>query len=81
MTPKQQGQLGLFHIEEAILEVLSEEQEGLGPADISRCIGINGHPDADLSLTFAVAHGVLVELEQKGAVEKLENSRWKLIGE
>lgn len=78
MTPKQMGRLGLFHIEEAILEVLSEEPEGLTPANISRRIGINGQPDADLALTFAIAHGALVELEQKGAVEKLPNSRWKL---
>ena len=78
MTPKQMGRLGLFHIEEAILEVLSEEPEGLTPANISRRIGIPGHPEADLALTFAIAHGVLVELEQKGSVEKLDNSRWKL---
>lgn len=31
MTPKQIGRLGLFHIEEAILAVLSEEPEGLKP--------------------------------------------------
>ena len=36
MTPKQMGRLGLFHIEEAIIEVLSQEPEGLRPAEISR---------------------------------------------
>lgn len=78
MTPKQMGRLGLFHIEEAILEVLSEKPEGLKPADISRCIGIYGHPEAELSLTYAIAHGTLIELEQKGSVEKTEDSRWRL---
>lgn len=78
MTPKQMGRLGLFHIEEAILEVLSEETDGLKPADISRRIGIPGQPDANLALTFAIVHGALVELEQKGLVTRLENSRWKL---
>ena len=78
MTPKQMGRLGLFHIEEAILEVLSEEPEGLTPANISKRIGIYGHPDAELALTYAIAHGTLVELEQKGFVERSDSSRWKL---
>ena len=78
MTPKQMGRLGLFHIEEAILEVLSEAPEGLSPADISRAIGIYGHKDADLALTYAIAHGALIELQQKGAVEKLGKSCWRL---
>ena len=78
MTPKQMGRLGLFHIEEAILEVLSEEPEGLTPAHISRRIGIYGHPQADLALTYAIAHGTLVELKQKGSIERTDGSRWKL---
>ena len=78
MTPKQMGRLGLFHIEEAILEVLSGETEGLRPADISRRIGIPGQPEASLALTFAIVHGALVELEKKGLVEKLDNGSWKL---
>lgn len=36
MTPKQIGRLGLYHIQEAILEVLSEAPEGWQPAEISR---------------------------------------------
>ena len=78
MTPKQMGRLGLFHIEEAILEVLSEEPEGLTPANISKRIGIYGHPEAELSLTYAIAHGTLVKLEQKGSVERSDGSRWRL---
>ena len=78
MTPKQMGRLGLFHIEEAILEVLSEEPEGLTPASISRRIGIYGHPEAELALTYAIAHGTLVELEQRGSVERSDGSRWRL---
>ena len=78
MTPKQMGRLGLFHIEEAILEVLSEESEGLTPANISKRIGIYGHPEAELALTYAIAHGTLIELEQKGAIERSDGSRWRL---
>ena len=60
MTPKQMGRLGLFHIEEAILEVLSEEPEGLRSAEISRRIGILGYDDIDLALRYAVAWGALI---------------------
>ena len=78
MTPKQMGRLGLFHIEEAVLEVLLEEPEGLMPAEISKRIGIRGYPDSDLSLTYAIVHGVLIQLKIKELVEKLETGHWKL---
>ena len=84
MTPKQMGRLGLFHIEEAILEVLSEEPEGFAPSRISRHIGITGYSDPGMSLRYAIVHGALVQLKRKGLVERvlLENgentSRWKL---
>ena len=78
MTPKQMGRLGLFHIEEAILEVLSQEPEGLRPAQISRRIGIIGHNDPDLALRYAVVWGALIELREKGLVERGENQCWKL---
>ena len=78
MTPKQMGRLGLFHIEEAILEVLSEEPEGLTPANISGGIGIRGYDDPGLSLKYAIVHGALIQLKRKGIVEKLETGHWKL---
>ena len=80
MTPKQMGRLGLFHIEQAILEVLSEEPEGLQPADISRSIGIIGYNDPDLALRYALVWGALIQMKTKGLVEKFDpdSPRWKL---
>ena len=84
MTPEQMGRLDLFHIEEAILEVLSEEPEGLESNVISKRIGILGYDDPDLALRYAVVWGALIQLKRKGLVEKalLNNawptSRWKL---
>lgn len=81
MTPKQMGRLGLFHIEEAILEVLLEESEGLKPGQISRRIGIVGYSDPELNLRYAVVWGALIQLKSKGLVEKCatgDTQRWKL---
>ena len=84
MTPKQMGRLGLFHIEEAILEVLSEELEGLTPSRISIRIGILGYSDPGLSLRYAIVHGALVQLKRQELIERVrldngeETSRWKL---
>ena len=64
------GQLGLFHIEEAILKVLSEKPGGLRPAEISRRIGISGYDDIDLALRYVVAWGALIQLKNRGLVEK-----------
>ena len=87
MTPKQMGRLGLFHIEEAILEVLSEETEGLEPNEISKRIGILGYDDPDLALRYAVVWGALIQLKRKGLVERVtlvngwSTSRWRLTEE
>ena len=80
MTPKQMGRLGLYHIQEATLEVLSEAPEGLQPAEISRRIGIAGYPDEDeLALKFAIVWGALIYLKHDNLVEKIEDTpRWKL---
>lgn len=82
MTPKQMGRLGLFHIEEAILEILAEAPDGLQPAEISRRIGIYGYNDPDLALTYAIVHGALIQLKHKGFVERIPISEnvnvWKL---
>ena len=84
MPPKQMGRLGLFHIEEAILEVLSEETEGLQPNEISRCIGILGYDDPDLALRYAVVWGALIQLKRKKRVERVRlntgegTARWRL---
>ncbi len=53
MNPKQQARLGLFHLEEAILDVLSVE-EPLEPSPISTRIGIRSLTDASLTLAYAI---------------------------
>lgn len=83
MTPKQMGRLGLFHIEEAILEVLSEEPEGLKPGEISKRIGIDAHSDQRMTRSYAIVHGTLVKLKSEGAVQRVDEEdsdehRWQL---
>jgi hypothetical protein len=83
MTPKQIGRLGLFHIEEAILEVLETEPEGLPPADISRAIGVRGYYSGDETygrgLYYYIVRGALDKLYSENRVERAGGSqRWKL---
>lgn len=83
MTPKQMGRLGLFHIEEAILEVLSEEPEGLKPGEISNRIGIGPYFDQRMSHSYGVVHGILVKLKAEGLAQRVNEEdssehRWQL---
>jgi hypothetical protein len=78
MNPKQQARLGLFHLEEAILDVLSVE-EPLEPSPISTRIGIRSLTDASSTLAYAIVHGVLVKLKEEGRVDRVGNNQgWKL---
>ena len=76
-NPKQMARLGVFYIQEAILDILEAETEPLLPSEISRKIGIIP-PDEGPALKFAIVHGVLAKLQNEGLVEKAENMRWKL---
>ncbi len=63
MTPKQMGRLGVFYIEEAILEVLETEPQGLPPAGISKAIGVLGYHSGDETygrgVYYYIVRGVL----------------------
>ena len=79
MTPKQMGRLGLFHIGEAILEVLSEKPNGLRPEHISKAIGIRKYTDERFNQSYAIVNAVLIKLKEEGYVERCEGPEWKLI--
>ena len=70
MTPKQQARLGVFHIEEAILEVLEQASEGLEPEGVSAILGISDY----LSI-----QGILTKLQREGSVEVIRGNRWKIV--
>ena len=78
MTPKQMGRLGLFHIGEAILEVLSEKPEGLKPEHVSKAIGIRKYTDGRFNQSYAIVNAVLIKLAEEGYVERCEGPEWKL---
>lgn len=83
MTPKQMGRLGLFHIEEAIIEVLSQEPEGLRPGEISNRIGIGSYSDERMTRSYAIVHGTLVKLKMEGVTQRVDEEdsseyRWQL---
>ena len=78
MTLKQMGRLGLFHIGEAILEVLSEEPEGLKPEHISKAIGIRKYTDERFNQSYAIVNAVLIKLKEEGYVERCIGPEWKL---
>ena len=79
MTPKQLARLGIFHIEEAILEVLFQAtDEYTLAADISRKIGIAQSYD---QYSWIVAP-ILDKLAEEGRVEPrivgTQKRGWKL---
>ena len=77
MTARQQTALGLFHLEESILDVLSLEGQ-LEPGQISDRIGIRRLIDERHNTHYGIVQGVLVKLKEEGRVERCENSDWKL---
>ena len=83
MTTKQMGRHGVFYIEEAILEVLETEPEGLSPADISTAIGIPGYHSGNETygkgVYYYIVRGVLDKLYSENRIERAGASqRWKL---
>lgn len=80
MTTKQMARLGLFYIEEAILEVLEAESEPLDGPEISRRVGIEScsDPDRKLENAHAVVHGVLVKLLREERVDRVLKQQGKL---
>ena len=82
LHPKQLARIGIFYLEEAVLDVLLEakyEQEYLQPAEISRRAGMTHvlYESGDM------AYGVLAKLEGEGRVESSPKPkrRWQLTDE
>lgn len=73
IRPKQHARMGMFYLEEAVLDVLLEaayEEECLGAAAISRRAGIFRDRGEVNIMNDAIAHGVLVKLSDEGRVER-----------
>ena len=78
--PKQYARMGIFLLEEAILDVLLEAQlknECLGPTAISKKIGIFRSQDNHRGY---IAYNILQKLEDEGRVERCPSVRggWQL---
>ena len=73
IRPKQFARMGLFHLEEAVLDVLLEtryEHECIGPAEISRRSGIyRDRGDLDV-MNDAIVWGILNKLHSEGKVKR-----------
>ena len=85
IRPKQFARIGMFHLEEAILDVLLEakhEDQCLGAAAISRRAGIfrdggegGGDPqEPPKSMNDAIVTGLLVKMFKEGRVVKCKQS-------
>ena len=80
MTPKQFARIGVFHLEEAILEVLFQaDSEYMRTTDITRAIGIKSFDNWD----WIVGRLLRSKLEEDGRVESRRSERgtrtgWKL---
>ncbi len=85
IRPRQHARLGMFYLEESVLDVLLEskyEGECIGAAEISRRSGIfRSRGDVD-AMNDAIVHGILVKLHEENRVQRCKqtNNRggWKL---
>ena len=71
--PKQHGRVGMFHLEEAVLDVLLEakhKDECLGAAEISKRAGIFRDRGTQNMMNDAITTGLLVKLASEGRVER-----------
>lgn len=85
VRPKQHARIGMFHLEEAILDVLLDarhEDECIGAAGISRRTGIHREAGPTMNMNDAIVHGCLNKMEGEGRVQRCqqENNRggWEL---
>lgn len=77
---KEQARLGMFYLEEAVLEVLLEakyEGECLGPAKISRRAGIFRERGSTDIMNDAIVCGVLVKLVDQERVQRCTQANKK----
>lgn len=71
--PKQLARMGMFNLEESILDVLLEakhENECLGPAEISKRAGIFRDRGTENIMNDAITTGLLVKLATEKRVER-----------
>ena len=79
LEPEQLGRIGMFYLEEAILDLLFEaemnEQRGLGPTEISRGVGtlLPGGNFKD-----SIVAGFLEKLKGEGLVKHVKRGDWRL---
>ena len=69
-SPKQLARIGIFYLEEAVLDVLYNESE-LRPGQISRGAGV---PDTTSfeGATYGIVRGILSKLQNEGRVEEID---------
>ena len=80
-NPKQLARIGIFYLEEAVLDVLNNESE-LEPNQISKHAGIpstTGIPGA----AYSLIRSILSKLQNEGRVEGIEppHPKWRLTEE
>ena len=78
IRPKQHARMGMFHLEEAILDILLEakhEGECIGAAQIGRKAGIYRESGA-AQMNDAIATGVLNKLADEGRVERCSQTHY-----
>ena len=79
LEPEQLARIGMFYIEEAILDLLLEvemsEQQGLGPTEISRRLGtfLSWYNPGD-----GIVASLLIKLEDQGLVVHPGRGDWRL---
>ena len=82
LEPKQLARIGIFYLEEAVLDILHEarhsDDEWLLPANISRRMGIT--VSEFVTFHYPLVHGVLEGLRRKNQVEKAKR-KWRLTDE
>ena len=85
LEPEQLARIGIFYLEEAVLDVLHEARHGddewLLPADISRMMGIT--VSEYVTVDYPLVHGTLDELCRKNQVEHDGSAKrkWRLTDE
>ena len=86
IRPKQNARLGMFHLEEAVLDVLLEarhEGDCIGAAEISKRAGIYREGGVGMAgMNDAIVHGLLSSLFGQNKVERCEQANraggWQL---
>ena len=66
MNPRQQARLGLFYLEEAILDILSDGEAR--PEIISKRVGIRSLTDERHTTSYSIVTGILVKLTSRKVV-------------